>query len=199
MSWLALRKTTRTEDMAYCMLGLFDVNMPLLYGEGAKAFIRLQMEIINTNDDESIFAWNLQNARGQPYSPHDTGMLATSAYQFANLSYVERYAEGEQPIDRLPYAMTNQGLRFEVNVHRSQLALLTRGKSGTPFHSKLNCYQQLPGCLKQSIELVLNKTVSGPSKQWKRTKCIYETLNTAKLQARKEEVPLAFYIRQSAI
>ena len=39
MSWASRRATTRHEDVAYCLLGLFDVNMPLLYGEGEKAFI----------------------------------------------------------------------------------------------------------------------------------------------------------------
>lgn len=58
MSWASSRKTTRPEDIAYSLLGLFDVNMPLLYGEGAtKAFVRLQHEIIRSGDDESIFAW----------------------------------------------------------------------------------------------------------------------------------------------
>lgn len=57
MSWAAKRRTTREEDMAYCLLGLFDVNMPLLYGEGGKAFMRLQLEIIRKSADESIFAW----------------------------------------------------------------------------------------------------------------------------------------------
>jgi hypothetical protein len=46
MSWLADRTTTRAEDIAYCMLGIFDVNMPLLYGEGLRAFTRLQEELI---------------------------------------------------------------------------------------------------------------------------------------------------------
>ncbi|KAJ2896788.1 hypothetical protein MKZ38_005234 [Zalerion maritima] len=46
MSWAPRRHTTRTEDQAYCLLGLFDVSMPMLYGEGSKAFIRLQEEII---------------------------------------------------------------------------------------------------------------------------------------------------------
>ncbi|KAL7946040.1 heterokaryon incompatibility domain-containing protein [Trichoderma barbatum] len=42
MSWAANRKTTQPEDMAYCLLGIFDINMPLMYGEGrAKAFKRL--------------------------------------------------------------------------------------------------------------------------------------------------------------
>ena len=46
MSWISKRQTSRLEDMAYCLLGLFDVNMPLLYGEGRKAFLRLELEII---------------------------------------------------------------------------------------------------------------------------------------------------------
>ncbi|TEY66937.1 hypothetical protein BOTCAL_0130g00120 [Botryotinia calthae] len=41
MFWISRRRTTRVEDMAYCMLGIFDINMPLLYGEGMKAFVRL--------------------------------------------------------------------------------------------------------------------------------------------------------------
>ncbi|KAJ9148813.1 hypothetical protein NKR19_g5863 [Coniochaeta hoffmannii] len=38
MSWAAKRRTTRIEDKAYCLLGIFDVSMPLLYGEGSKSF-----------------------------------------------------------------------------------------------------------------------------------------------------------------
>lgn len=49
MSWAAYRKTTRVEDRAYCMLGLFGVNMSLLYGEGERAFRRLQLEIIKAS------------------------------------------------------------------------------------------------------------------------------------------------------
>ena len=43
MSWASKRQTSRTEDAAYCLLGLFDVNMPLLYGEGQKAFVRVRV------------------------------------------------------------------------------------------------------------------------------------------------------------
>jgi hypothetical protein len=45
MSWASERETTRTEDLAYCLLGIFGVNMPLLYGEGTKAFLRLQVRL----------------------------------------------------------------------------------------------------------------------------------------------------------
>jgi hypothetical protein len=56
MSWAAGRETKREEDLAYCLLGLFSINMPMLYGEGARAFLRLQEEIIKRSDDQSIFA-----------------------------------------------------------------------------------------------------------------------------------------------
>ncbi|KAI1740543.1 heterokaryon incompatibility protein-domain-containing protein [Xylaria scruposa] len=58
MSWAALRTTTRVEDIAYCLLGIFDINIPLIYGEGKKAFRRLQEEVIKLYpDDHSIYAW----------------------------------------------------------------------------------------------------------------------------------------------
>jgi len=58
MCWIADRQTTRDEDLAYCMMGLFGVNMPLLYGEGViRAFRRLQEEILKILDDQSILAF----------------------------------------------------------------------------------------------------------------------------------------------
>jgi hypothetical protein len=58
MSWAARRETSRTEDVAYSLLGIFDINMPLIYGEGRKAFRRLQEEIMkSTPEDHSLFAW----------------------------------------------------------------------------------------------------------------------------------------------
>ncbi|KAI0672188.1 hypothetical protein C8Q78DRAFT_732938 [Trametes maxima] len=59
MSWAALRVTTREEDEAYCLMGIFGVNMPTLYGEGCYAFIRLQQEILKLEFDQSIFAWSV--------------------------------------------------------------------------------------------------------------------------------------------
>lgn len=51
MSWAADRTTTRREDIAYCLLGLFSIHMPILYGERERAFLRLQEEIIKTSTD----------------------------------------------------------------------------------------------------------------------------------------------------
>jgi hypothetical protein len=57
MSWASKRVTTRVEDIAYCLLGIFEVSLPLLYGEGKRAFTRLQEEIMKSSDDQSLFAW----------------------------------------------------------------------------------------------------------------------------------------------
>src|SRR5690349_3350552 len=51
LSWSAGRQTTREEDRAYSLLGLFEINMPLLYGEGTRAFRRLQEEIMRSSTD----------------------------------------------------------------------------------------------------------------------------------------------------
>lgn len=58
MSWAANRDTTRREDRAYSLMGIFGVNMPPIYGEGDKAFIRLQEEIMKKSNDQSIFTWS---------------------------------------------------------------------------------------------------------------------------------------------
>ncbi|KAH0439385.1 het domain protein [Colletotrichum camelliae] len=82
MSWAANRETTRPEDIAYCLLGIFDINMPMLYGEGEKAFQRLQEHIVNLHGDSSIFAWL---APFRPPLPTQSfrGLFATSPRQFA--------------------------------------------------------------------------------------------------------------------
>jgi len=64
MSWASWRETTRPEDEAYCLLGFFDVSMPLLYGEGRRAFQRLQQEILKQDEDYTILAWLLTLEEG---------------------------------------------------------------------------------------------------------------------------------------
>lgn len=58
MSWAAERRATREEDIAYSLLGIFRLHMPMQYGEGKEAFIRLQKEILKNNNDQPLFAWS---------------------------------------------------------------------------------------------------------------------------------------------
>ena len=55
MLWAEKRETTRKEDKAYSLLGIFDVHMPLIYGEGRdSAFKRLQEEINKASKGKSL-------------------------------------------------------------------------------------------------------------------------------------------------
>lgn len=81
MSWASSSTTTRIEDEAYSLMGLFGVNMPLLYGEKEKAFRRLQEEIMKTTDDQSVFAW----ADPEVGKDRLTGLLAQRPRSFAKL------------------------------------------------------------------------------------------------------------------
>jgi hypothetical protein len=59
MSWAETRQTTREEDMAYSLLGIFDIYMPLIYGEGrANAVGRLQ-EAIDRKEKGTIYSSDL--------------------------------------------------------------------------------------------------------------------------------------------
>lgn len=82
MSWAAGRNTSRPEDRAYSLLGLVNVNMPMLYGEGENAFIRLQQLILSTSNDQSLFAWG-------GTSPKYTGLLASSPDSFQDLPFLQ--------------------------------------------------------------------------------------------------------------
>ncbi|KAI0630067.1 hypothetical protein C8Q77DRAFT_238152 [Trametes polyzona] len=57
MAWASNRVTERVEDRAYSLMGLFGVRIPVVYGEGGYAFIRLQEEILRRVSDPSILAW----------------------------------------------------------------------------------------------------------------------------------------------
>lgn len=110
MSWAAGRVTTRPEDMAYCLLGIFDVNMPMLYGEGGlKAFLRLQEEIMKKSDDQSLFAWRKQE---ESYSSY-TGLLAPSPKEFVD-SYDIAFVDESLAVR--PYSSTNKGISLRLDL-----------------------------------------------------------------------------------
>ncbi|RMJ11531.1 hypothetical protein CDV36_008820 [Fusarium kuroshium] len=78
MSWASRRETTRIEDTAYCLLGIFGINMPLLYGEGPKAFIRLQEQILMSSDDQSLLAWNFDGLEIEELEGDGSSWFASS-------------------------------------------------------------------------------------------------------------------------
>jgi len=134
MSWAAGRQTTRIEDIAYCLLGIFNVNMPLLYGEGARAFMRLQEQILQESNDQTLFAWRADKTKvTSPDNPSISGLLAHSPDEFANFRSPD-YDKfrgllecQRQPYDNVlrvyglaslekPIIITNRGLRVVAPV-----------------------------------------------------------------------------------
>ncbi|KAI1115590.1 HET-domain-containing protein [Nemania sp. NC0429] len=127
MSWASKRESTRPEDVAYSLLGIFDVNMPLLYGEGRKAFIRLQEEIISHIHDDSILAWGTINpgAVADRTSIRDNansarmGALAASPADFADCGDFSKTSGILHSHDNLDFQVTPAGIKVGVNLYCS--------------------------------------------------------------------------------
>ena len=120
MSWASQRVTTRVEDMAYCLLGLFNVHMPLLYGEGKNAFLRLQLEIMSKTNDDSIFAWDTRSIGIGGERSHS--LLAPSPQPFRFSSSVI-WAPWDS---RQPHTMTSQGLCLHCPLVRTNIGTSTK-------------------------------------------------------------------------
>jgi hypothetical protein len=129
MSWAARRESTRPEDLAYSLLGIFGVNMPILYGEGENAFLRLQEEIIKRSDDQTIFAWGMLSHDDRPLHHHHqtpdlddidyenltgtSGVMAQSPKDFAGMQHiVTSFPPPGHPAS--DYTMTNKGLHITL-------------------------------------------------------------------------------------
>ncbi|KAJ8516194.1 hypothetical protein ONZ45_g6464 [Pleurotus djamor] len=73
LTWVANRRTSRPEDIVYCLFGLLDVSLNIAYGEGkARAFARLQIELLKRYDDRSLLIFDGETSprnRMLPSSP----------------------------------------------------------------------------------------------------------------------------------
>lgn len=125
MSWAASRTTTRVEDHAYCLLGLFDICMPMLYGEGAKAFYRLQEEVIKKTDDPTILAWGFKTPLLELEDYVDYWRLnirrplATGPWEFVTSGdLVVKRIKG---FPRTAFSLSQRGLKLETPVIRDPI------------------------------------------------------------------------------
>ncbi|KAI0973745.1 heterokaryon incompatibility protein-domain-containing protein [Xylaria arbuscula] len=118
MSWAAGRRTSREEDIAYCLMGLFDVNMPLLYGEKSKAFIRLQEQIIRRTNDQSILAWATSDAPEKAGFIWSVGRdLASSPDDFSYITIKKKWSledHNYDDISRRNMSVTKEGLEVDL-------------------------------------------------------------------------------------
>lgn len=132
MSWASNRDTTRVEDQAYCLMGIFKVHMPMLYGEGRRAFIRLQEEIIKSIDDHTIFAWH-----GSQWQSDRGSLLASSPAAFHECRYTVKctFPKKKPNLSKLdinPFSVTNKGIHLE-------LPILTEDATPVTYLAVLDC------------------------------------------------------------
>lgn len=141
MSWASHRETTRAEDLAYCLLGIFGVHMPLLYGEAERAFIRLQEEIMRMSDDRSIFAWiDPALAPGSM-----SGLLARHPSAFADASewhHLDRWSStsDQYTFHGDPHRMTSKGVHLQLPLYWCSELFV-----GDEYHGMLGSRQDMPG------------------------------------------------------
>lgn len=116
MSWAATRQTTRIEDMAYSLMGIFDVNMPMLYGEGHRAFQRLQEEIAKETNDLSMFAWRAEERDDADEAQQFHGIFASSPREFKTCAAVKQVQDLSFNPD---YRISNKGLTLAADLHET--------------------------------------------------------------------------------
>ncbi|KAH8586520.1 heterokaryon incompatibility protein-domain-containing protein [Bisporella sp. PMI_857] len=151
MSWAANRVTKRKEDIAYCLLGIFGVVMPTIYGEGDRAFSRLQQEIMKDTRDDSILAWGLNLGESIPSRSADVisgGVLATTPSDFAKC----RHIVSRRQYTRLDNTFEISGgcLRVHLHLHKT---------SAGEVYGLLNCGPEHNA--KQVAGIPLNNAGSG--------------------------------------
>lgn len=116
MSWAAKRVTKRKEDIAYSLLGIFGVTMPMIYGEGGeKAFRRLQEQIMKDIGDDSILAWGFNMAKSVPETPSEVisgGILASTPSEFTNCGQIVRRGQA----GRNSFDMIGGSLRLNLSI-----------------------------------------------------------------------------------
>jgi hypothetical protein len=115
MSWAEARQTSRLEDQAYSLLGIFEVNIPMLYGEGESAFIRLQEEILKASNDMTLFAWASPPNETDPSAPKYSGILARTPKDFARSGNLIHTKSAKFNPD---FSMTNKGLRISTRLRK---------------------------------------------------------------------------------
>ncbi|CAH0038227.1 unnamed protein product [Clonostachys solani] len=146
MSWAATRRTTRIEDTAYCLLGLFEVSMYLNYGEEEKAFTRLQEAIIKSSMDLSLLVWNTsskEQAKGV------LSILALSPSRFLYCSDVKALPQTSE----VSWAVTARGLELQGNLLMLRPSEPARGPS----------FGLLAACYDAELQYFVHLEMIGPN------------------------------------
>ncbi|KAK7455302.1 hypothetical protein VKT23_011175 [Stygiomarasmius scandens] len=115
MSWAAQRKTTRPEDQAYCLMGIFDINMPPIYGEG------------------SYLVWTAAPEETEP-----RGLLARSPYEFRASGGVQFNPRRTTGTDT-SFSFNNNGLQIHLPLMSEKYVTTKSNGTGPVLLAYLGC------------------------------------------------------------
>jgi hypothetical protein len=113
LSWAAGRRTTRIEDMAYALVGIFAIHMPVQYGEGRFAFQRLMEALLQRVRGYGIFIWT------GPSSQY-TAALPASIEGYLAAREAESSVSVPNNFGDPAMTLTHKGLQVEVLLVRTQ-------------------------------------------------------------------------------
>ncbi|TFK43964.1 hypothetical protein BDQ12DRAFT_752979 [Crucibulum laeve] len=121
MGWAANRTTSRGEDSAYCLMGIFGVSLSPAYGEGAdQAFFRLTEAIIQVSNNPDILNW----AGSPAYTSHPTRMLPSSPARYLGRPKLQVIHSPQSLM------LTNRGLQLLLLVINAQISKDSSTKAG---------------------------------------------------------------------
>ena len=173
LSWASRRETTRVEDQAYSLLGMFDIHMPTLYGEGERAFRRLQEAIMQRIPDQTLFAWwmvcdlsevdcppvvTISERRTRRFacsrnSQQDLSLLSRAPFDFGEVSSVVAISHNDVcrrlQLPHLPvseYTVTPHGIRTQLPVISLSVLLSPHALSCPDNHPLPEWYLVILGC-----------------------------------------------------
>ncbi|KAI0776921.1 hypothetical protein BD413DRAFT_610504 [Trametes elegans] len=119
------------EDEAYCLMGIFGVHLPTIYGEGKDAFIRLQEEIMLRIPDTTLLAWGPRGTPADRMLGHRSAYPTASGVQYvdsscllasspAALAGVTDLIDVPRRVHALAYRISSHEVRFSMSSHGIQ-------------------------------------------------------------------------------
>lgn len=121
MAWASRRSTTRIEDAAYSLIGIFDVSMLTAYGEGEWAFHRLMEVLMERCDEWGMFAW------AGPSSDHEYSAAIPRSprcycpFDASNFPEQRRDVQNMEVHGDRSFVFMRQGLQIKLAIRSGEL------------------------------------------------------------------------------
>ncbi|KAI0357086.1 HET-domain-containing protein [Trametes cingulata] len=171
MSWASKRETTRLEDQAYSLMGIFGVNLPTIYGEGSEAFIRLQEEIMRRSSDRSLLAWGAERHLVEVVVGYRSAIFPTPegiTYIQQSCLLARKPSDFREAADIISVAVEDLATAFDISAERSPLAISSYGaRTMFPLIRFANhCTLALLPCQRNGAFVALVLRFQGTSGPW---------------------------------